>query len=48
MHIEKRNLRDAVPTIDVGLVCRRGSRMREEVQEFSATAREPVRIGWVR
>lgn len=48
VHIEKRPLRDAVPTIDVGLVWRRGSRMREEVQEFIAIAREPGRAGWVR
>lgn len=44
-HIERRKLREAVPTIDVGLVWRRGSRMRAEVQEFIETAREQSRAG---
>lgn len=39
-HIEVRNLRDAVPSIDVGLVWRRGTRTREVVQEFIEMARE--------
>lgn len=39
-HIEARTLRDAVPSIDVGLVWRRGTRVREVVAEFIATARE--------
>lgn len=34
-----------VSTIDVGLVWRRGSRLREEVQEFIAIAREPMAGG---
>lgn len=42
-HIEARSLRDAVPTIDVGLVWRRGSRVREVVQEFIDIAREQAR-----
>lgn len=39
-HIEARALRDAVPSIDVGVVWRRGTRVREVVAEFIATARE--------
>ncbi len=39
-HIEMRNLRDAVPGIDVGLVWRRGTRTREVVGEFIEVARE--------
>ncbi len=39
-HIEVRNLRDAVPSIDVGLVWRRGTRTREVVAEFIGLARE--------
>lgn len=39
-HIEVRNLRDAVPSIDVGLVWRRGTRIREVVSEFIDMARE--------
>jgi DNA-binding transcriptional LysR family regulator len=39
-HIEVRSLRDAVPTIDVGLVWRRGTRTREVVSEFIDVARE--------
>lgn len=39
-HIEVRNLRDAVPSIDVGLVWRRGTRVREVVSEFIEVARE--------
>lgn len=39
-HIEVRNLRDAVPSIDVGLVWRRGTRTREAVTEFIEVARE--------
>lgn len=42
-HIEARSLHDAVPTIDVGLVWRRGSRIREVVQEFIDIAREQAR-----
>ena len=41
-------LRDAVPTIDVGLVWRRGSRTREVVQEFIEIAREQARSGRLR
>lgn len=47
-HIEVRNLREAVPTIDVGLVWRRGSRTREVVGEFIQIAREPTRTGRMR
>ena len=39
-HIEVRNLRDDVPSIDVGLVWRRGTRTREVVSEFIEVARE--------
>ena len=39
-HIEARKLRDAVPSIDIGLVWRRGSRPREVVTEFIEAARE--------
>lgn len=47
-HIEVRNLRDAVPSIDVGLVWRRGSRGREVVEEFIQIAREQSRAGRMR
>jgi DNA-binding transcriptional LysR family regulator len=39
-HIEVRSLRDAVPSIDVGLVWRRGTRTRDVVGEFIGIARE--------
>jgi DNA-binding transcriptional LysR family regulator len=42
-HIEVRTLRDAVPSIDVGLVWRRGSRSRPVVVEFIELAREQSR-----
>ncbi len=42
-HIEVRSLRDAVPSIDVGLVWRRGSRIRPVVTEFIDLAREQSR-----
>ncbi len=42
-HIEVRSLRDAVPSIDVGLVWRRGSRIRPVVTEFIELAREQSR-----
>lgn len=42
-HIEARSLRDAVPSIDVGLVWRRGSRSRPVVTEFVELAREQSR-----
>lgn len=42
-HVEARSLRDASPTIDVGLVWRRGSRSRPVVTEFIALAREQSR-----
>jgi len=38
--IEVRTLRDALPSIDVGLVWRRGSQTRDVVLEFIALARE--------
>ena len=47
-HIEARQLADAVPTIDVGLVWRRGSRQRDVVQEFIEIAREQARAGRMR
>ncbi len=42
-HIEVRSLRDDVPSIDVGLVWRRGSRIRPVVTEFIELAREQSR-----
>lgn len=39
-HIQARILRDSVPSIDVGLVWRRGTRTREVVGEFIEVARE--------
>ncbi len=42
-HIEVRALRQAVPSIDVGLVWRRGSRIRVVVTEFIELAREQSR-----
>lgn len=39
-HIEVRTLRDALPSIDVGLVWRRGTRTRDVVSEFIEVARE--------
>jgi DNA-binding transcriptional LysR family regulator len=42
-HVEARNLRDATPTIDVGLVWRRGSRNRPQVSEFIGLSREQSR-----
>ncbi len=42
-HIEVRSLRDDVPTVNVGLVWRRGSSVREVVQEFIDIAREQAR-----
>ncbi len=42
-HVEARSLRDAAPSIDVGLVWRRGSRSRPVVTEFIELAREQSR-----
>ncbi|WP_300653800.1 LysR family transcriptional regulator [Hydrogenophaga sp.] len=42
-HVEVRTLRDAVPTVDVGLVWRRGSPLRAEVMEFVEVARDQSR-----
>jgi len=42
-HVEVRTLRDAVPTVDVGLVWRRGSSLRAEVLEFVEVARDQSR-----
>jgi DNA-binding transcriptional LysR family regulator len=39
-HIDVRSLRDAVPSIDVGLVWRRGTRTKEVVTEFIEVARD--------
>lgn len=42
-HVEVRTLRDAVPTVDVGLVWRRGSQPRPQVLEFIEVARDQSR-----
>jgi len=42
-HVEARQLRDDVPTVDVGLVWRRGSGLRPAAQEFIDLAREQSR-----
>jgi DNA-binding transcriptional LysR family regulator len=42
-HVEVRPLRDAVPTVDVGLVWRRGSGVGPAAQEFIEIAREGSR-----
>ncbi len=42
-HVQARSLRDATPTIDVGLVWRRGSRTSPVVTEFIELAREQSR-----
>lgn len=42
-HVEVRPLRDAVPTVDVGLVWRRGSGCKPAAQEFIEMAREGSR-----
>lgn len=42
-HVEVRPLRDEVPTVDVGLVWRRGSVLTPEAGEFIALAREQSR-----
>ena len=42
-HVEVRQLRDDVPTVDVGLVWRRGSGLRPAAQEFIDLAREQSR-----
>ncbi|MDO9196455.1 LysR family transcriptional regulator [Rhodoferax sp.] len=42
-HIDVRTLREAVPSIDVGLVWRRGSRSRPVVTEFIELAKEQSR-----
>ncbi len=39
-HVEVRSLRDAVPTVDVGVVWRRSTNTQVVVQEFIMTARE--------
>ncbi|MDP1954486.1 MAG: LysR family transcriptional regulator [Polaromonas sp.] len=44
-HIEVRSLRDAVPSIDIGLVWRRGSNIRDVVSEFIELAREQSHAG---
>lgn len=44
-HVEARSLRDSVPNIDVGLVWRRGSQVREVMSEFIDLAREQSRTG---
>lgn len=42
-HVEARPLRDDVPTVDVGLVWRRGSGLKPAAQEFIDLAREQSR-----
>jgi DNA-binding transcriptional LysR family regulator len=42
-HVEVRRLRDEVPTVDVGLVWRRGSGLKPAAQEFIELAREQSR-----
>jgi DNA-binding transcriptional LysR family regulator len=43
-HVEVRRLRDEVPTIDVGLVWRRGSGLKPSATEFIELAREQSRL----
>jgi DNA-binding transcriptional LysR family regulator len=42
-HVEVRRLRDEVPTVDVGLVWRRGSGLKPAASEFIELARELAR-----
>jgi len=42
--VEVRKLRDPVPTVDVGLVWRRGSQPRPQVIEFTEVARDQSRL----
>ena len=42
-HVDVRNLREAVSTVDVGLVWRRGSKIKATALEFLETAREHTR-----
>ena len=42
-HVQARQLRDAVPSVDVGLVWRRGSGLKPAAQEFIEIAREQSR-----
>ena len=43
-HVEVRRLRDEVPTIDVGLVWRRGAGLKPAATEFIELAREQSRL----
>ena len=43
-HVDARRLRDEVPNIDVGLVWRRGSRLKPAAAEFIELAREQSRL----
>jgi len=43
-HVDVRNLRDAVPTVDIGLVWRRGAALPRPVSEFIEVAREQSRL----
>ena len=43
-HVEVRRLRDEVPTVDVGLVWRRGSGLKPAAAEFIELAREQSRL----
>jgi DNA-binding transcriptional LysR family regulator len=47
-HIEARALRDSVDTIDVGLVWRRGTHIKDVVTEFIEIAREQSSAGRIR
>ncbi|TAF99634.1 MAG: LysR family transcriptional regulator [Burkholderiales bacterium] len=47
-HIEIRNLREAVPSVDVGLVWRRGMSLAPVVAEFIEAAREQSASGRIR
>ena len=43
-HVEVRPLRDQTPTVDVGLVWRRGSGLKPAAAEFIELARETSRM----
>jgi DNA-binding transcriptional LysR family regulator len=42
-HVDARRLRDELPTVDVGLVWRRGSGLKPAAEEFIELAREQSR-----
>jgi DNA-binding transcriptional LysR family regulator len=43
-HVDARRLRDELPTVDVGLVWRRGLALKPAAEEFIETAREQARL----